>query len=464
MRLRVGVERSLPATHNPPQGNGVDGLDGHSAQLKPGPGMDAEDVAVHQTTRIYQAMTEIVAEHGYDAVKVREVVKLAGVSSKSFYRLFESKEDCFLRTHEMVIRNARGGLLKSQSGEADWHERPRLIYATLAHEMNADPAAAQLALVAAYRDGPAALLQAQRAEETFAAMIGASFARAPNGVVVPPMVIEGMMAGIARVARNQLLAGRVGELPGMEAEVMAWAMCFPSEVAVGLAELDLGTLYGNPAIAPLIVPPGAAVGAVLSPSGDRATILASVGKLVAADGYRYGDLTVPRIRTGAGVSRRIFDSHFGDVEECFLAALGERAADAVAQAARAQIAGSTWAGGVYRAITTFCIQIAGDPLLARVCFQDDFIAGSKGSLARLRLISGVSDQIRDSTPPEDRASELTAEASAGAIWSIFHHHVLRDWVVHHPEIAATLSYMALAPAIGADATLAAIHGEQQATA
>jgi AcrR family transcriptional regulator len=419
--------------------------------------MDQAEVAVHQTARVCRAMTEIIGDYGYDAVKVREVVKLAGVSSKTFYRLFESKEDCFLRTHEMVIRNARVGLLNSQSDEEDWRERPRLIYAAFSREMKIDPAAARLAMVDAYAGGPAALEQAQRAEETFAAMIGASLARAPDGVVVPPMVIEGMMAGIAQVGRNRLLAGRQGELAGMESEMMEWAMCFPSEVAAGLAGLDLGVVYGNPTITPLIAP-----AAGVSPTGDRATILAAVGKLVAADGYKYGDLTVPRIRSGAGVSRRIFDGHFDDVEECYLAALGERATEAVAQAARAQIAGTTWAGGIYRAITAFCIQIAGDPLLAHVCFQDDFVMGSKGSLARLRLIAGVSDQIRDSAPLEDRASEVAAEASAGAIWSIFHHHVLRDWVVHHPEISATLSYMALAPSIGAEATVTAIRSEQAA--
>jgi AcrR family transcriptional regulator len=424
--------------------------------------MDAADVDAHQTARICRAMTAIVAERGYDAVKVRDLVKLAGVSTKTFYRLFRDKEDCFLHSHEMVIRHARVGLLASQSGEEDWHERPRLIYAAFAREMELDPDAARLALIGAYTDGAAALEQAQRAEETFAAMIAASFARAPDGVVVPPMVVQGMMAGIAQVSRSRLLDGRQGELPGMEVEMMEWAMCFPSEASAGLAALDRGVLLGNSAITPLLVPAGAAMSTALSPSGDRATILAAVGKLVAVDGYKYTDLTVPRIRAGAGVSRRIFDGHFDDVEECFLAALGERAAEAVAQAARAQIAGSTWGGGIYRAISAFCIQIAGDPLLARVCFSDDFASGSKGSLARLRLVGGVSDQLRDSAPREGRVSELSVEASAGGIWNLFHHYVLRDWVVHHPQIAATLAYMALAPTMGADEAVVAIRGEQVA--
>lgn len=452
----------MSASRNPSPPAGPDAEDRRLGRLKPGPGMDAADVDAHQTGRICQAMTEIVADSGYGAVKVRELVKLAGVSTKTFYRLFEDKEDCFLRSHEMVIRHARVGLLASQSGEDDWRERPRLIYAAFAREMELDPDAARLALVGAYADGPAVLEQAQRAEETFTAMIAASFARAPDGVVVSPMVVEGMMAGIARVSRSRLLEGRQGDLPGMEAEVMEWAMSFLSKASVDLAALDIGVLLGNSAITPLLTPAGAAMSAALSPSGDRATILAAVGKLVAADDYKYADLNIPRIRKGAGVSRRIFDTQFDDVEECFLAALGERAAEAVAQAARAQIAGRTWGGGIYRAISAFCIQIAGDPLLARVCFSDDFAVGSKGSLSRLRLVNGVSDQLRDSTPQLGRVSELSIEASSGGIWSIFHRHILRDWVVHHPQIAATLTFMALAPTMGADEAVAAIRGEQVA--
>lgn len=446
----------MSATHDLQQA-GPAGTQGRRAgQLKPGPGMDPADVESSQAARIFQAMTEVVAGQGYDAVKVREVVKLAGVSTKTFYQHFESKEDCFLRTHDAIVRNVRAGLLASQADEDDWHERPRLIYAAMAEAMESKPLEARVALVGVYADGPAALGQAQRAEETFAAMIGASFARAPDGVIVPALVVEGVMAGVARVARNRLLAGREGDLPGMETEVMEWVNCFPSQVAAGLEELDRGVLYGNAVIAPVPIADGTA----LSPAGDRATILAALGKLVAADGYRYKDLTVPRIRAGAGVSRRTFDAYFDDVEECFLAALDQRAVEAVVEAARAQMAGSTWAGGVYRAINAFSVQIAGDPLLARVSFQDDFTVGSKGALTRLRLIAGVNDQLRDSVPPEHGVSNLVTEASGGAIWSLFHHHVLRDWVVHHPEIAASLAYMALAPAIGAEATVAAIRDEQ----
>ena len=449
----------MSAMHDSPPAAQVDADEGRFARLKPGRGGLPDEVAANQEMRLRRAMIEVVAANGYDTVKVREVVKVAGVSSKTFYRLFESKEDCFLRTHEAVVRSARAGFLSAQWEAEDWQERPRLIYTALVAAIEDNPESAHVAFVDAYSDGPAALEQARRAEATFAAMLEACLARAPEGVAVPPMVVEGMMAGVGRVARGRLRFGRGKELRGMEGALMEWAMCFPVGAAAGLAHLDLGVLIGNTSIASVRARAPESTGL---PTGDRATILAALGKLVAADGYRYRDLTVPRVRAGAGVSRRTFDAHFDDVEACFLAALDQRAAEAVAQAARAQIAGSTWGGGVYRAINSFAIQIAGDPLLARVCYGSDFAVGSKGSNARLRLIGDVSQQLRDSTPDSNSVSDLSIEASAGGLWGIFHHHVLRDWVVHHPEVSATLAYMALAPTLGAAAAVEVIRDEQMA--
>jgi len=51
-------------------------------------------------------MIEIVADRGYEAVKMRELVVRAGVSTRAFYKHFSSKEDCFLRSQEMVVRRA----------------------------------------------------------------------------------------------------------------------------------------------------------------------------------------------------------------------------------------------------------------------------------------------------------------------------------------------------------------------
>ena len=72
-------------------------------KLSPGPAHPAREVASHQRARICGAMLAAVAERGYAAVTVRELVRLAGVSTHTFYELFGGKEGCLLGTYELAM-------------------------------------------------------------------------------------------------------------------------------------------------------------------------------------------------------------------------------------------------------------------------------------------------------------------------------------------------------------------------
>jgi AcrR family transcriptional regulator len=403
-------------------------------------------------------MIEIVADHGYEAVKVRELVHLAGVSSGAFYKHFESKEDCFLRTHDLVVRRATRRIIASQAGEAEWKERPRLIFDAFVRELEDDPAAARFALIEAYASGPVALEQARKSEATFEIMMAQSFARAPAGMAVPPMVVEGMMAGVAGIARTRLLAGRELELTDLDDEMSEWMLSYPGLSADGLGGLDLQLVWRDTRLLPLIAPSGSGEGEAWSKTGDRALILSSVAELTAANGY--SNLTPSAIRRGAGVPRAIFKSHFEGVEDCFIAAMELRAGEAMAQAARAQTAGRSWPGGLYRAISALCDQIATDPLLASICLIDNFAAHSSGARIRGQLLATMAEQLADSAPLAEQPSALVTEASSGAVWALFHHHVVRALAHSAPQVAATLAFMALAPVVGAPSAVAAIAAEQ----
>lgn len=403
-------------------------------------------------------MIEIVAARGYEAVKVRELVNLAGVSTRAFYERFESKESCFLQTYDLVTRRATRRIIASQASERDWRERPRLIFDAFVRELEGDPVAARFALVSAYAAGPAALEQARKSEATFEAMLGQSFARLPNGMVVPQLVVEGMMAGVARVSRTRLLSGRETELAHLDEEMTDWMLTYPGKPAGELAGLDLQMVWRDTRLQPLVVPSGSGEGEAWPSTGDRALILTSLTSLTASGSY--SELTVERIRRGAGVSRAVFRSYFEGVEDCYIAALEQRAGEAFAQAARAQTAGRTWSGGLYRAISALCDQIAADPLLLSVCMADDFEPGSSGSRIRAQLLAIVAEQLADSAPPDDQPSALIAEASSGAVWALFHRHVVRGIAHSAPQVAATLAFMALTPVVGAEAAVAAILAEQ----
>jgi AcrR family transcriptional regulator len=422
-------------------------------RLSPGPGLAAREVASHQLARIHDATIEIVAESGYQALKVRDVVRRAEVSTRAFYQHFGSKEDCFLQTYRLVSRRATRRIISAQAGEPDWRKRPRLVFEGFVRELESEPAGARLALIEAYT-AEATLAEAWRVERVFESMLAEAFSRTPKGVAVPPLIVQGMVAGVAAVSRSRLLTGKVSNLANNGGDLVNWAMCYPDPAAAQLTHLDGQSVWRDTALESFA---GASSrgGDVWPSGGDRALILNAVAELAAAKGY--AGLTAPRIRSAAGVSRRKFEAYFDDVEGCYLTALEQHAEVAMTQVARAQAAAGSRAGGIYRAISALADCLIGDPFLARVCLTDDFPPGPNGTRARQRLIDAAVEMLTN-TPS---VTSLATEASTGAVWSLLYHYVIRNQSSRRP-IAATLAYLALAPTIGAPGVIDVIRGEQEA--
>src|SRR5262245_18141873 len=59
-----------------------------------------EAVLADQRQRLVDAVPKVVAEHGYEAMSVADIVKAAAVSRNAFYRNFGDKEECFAAAHE----------------------------------------------------------------------------------------------------------------------------------------------------------------------------------------------------------------------------------------------------------------------------------------------------------------------------------------------------------------------------
>lgn len=421
-------------------------------KLHPGPGHTPEQVASHQRGRIFRAMIDLVAERGYGGVTVERLARMAGVSTHTVYERFAGKDDCFLATYDLLAARSMARVREAQEGCEDWSERLRLAFEAWTQELAREPRAARLALVEAFAAGPAALGRMDHAERLFTALIESSFARAPDGVAVQGMIVRGIVAGVARVARARLMIGRAHELPDLAEELLEWALCFRCESAITLTRL------ADPVVTAAVAAPSVVEHDDGDPrESDRERILDAVVRLAVEDGY--WRLTVPRIRRAAGVSRRRFDERFADVRECFIAALEHHTERALAYAAHAGALGGDWAGGLYRAMHALCVYIAGDPMFARLGFIEIFAPGLDGARCRARLIARAGEGFRASAPAEQRPSELAAEASVAAAWVIVHQHVASGHTRLLPSVAGILSFFALAPAMGGERAVAAIAAE-----
>src|SRR3954449_11505368 len=86
--------------------------------LRPGRGMPRDEADRNQRERLFAATVATVAEKGYEATTVADLVELSGVSRSAFYRHFEDKKECFLTAATALIEPTLEAIEKAETSEA----------------------------------------------------------------------------------------------------------------------------------------------------------------------------------------------------------------------------------------------------------------------------------------------------------------------------------------------------------
>jgi AcrR family transcriptional regulator len=73
-----------------------------------------------QRERLLAGIAQAVAANGYRSTTITQIVKAASVSSRAFYELFESKEECFLETFDAVVAHLEDLVVEAARHEPDW--------------------------------------------------------------------------------------------------------------------------------------------------------------------------------------------------------------------------------------------------------------------------------------------------------------------------------------------------------
>jgi AcrR family transcriptional regulator len=172
--------------------------------------------------RIHAAMVEVVSERGYSETRVVDVIEVAGVSRKTFYELFGSKEDCFLATYDVLA----GSLLsdtasgyESRPG-APWAERIAAGLGALLEHLAAHPDEARFAIVEVLAAGPKALARRDAALRQFTGFLEAG--RSETEVELPGITSLSLAGGVNELLYSEILRGATAQLPSRLPELMFW--------------------------------------------------------------------------------------------------------------------------------------------------------------------------------------------------------------------------------------------------
>ena len=110
-------------------------------------GLSPEQVAESQRERLLAGAAHAVAERGYRATTITEIVRAASVSSRAFYTHFDSKEECFLAAFDAVVAHLRDLAADAVEPVPDW---PHKVIAALRAALRffaAEPDLARLCLI-----------------------------------------------------------------------------------------------------------------------------------------------------------------------------------------------------------------------------------------------------------------------------------------------------------------------------
>jgi AcrR family transcriptional regulator len=119
-----------------------------SRSLGPGrEGLSGSEVNDFQRVRIVRAMVEVSAEVGYMGASLALVVTRARMSRRTFYELFEDRQDCFLAAFEWGVAQARAAIAAAAPTGRSWRERTRLGLAALLRLFDSEPALARVCVV-----------------------------------------------------------------------------------------------------------------------------------------------------------------------------------------------------------------------------------------------------------------------------------------------------------------------------
>lgn len=425
-------------------------------KLKPGPGRSPAEVFANQRARLRRAMVELVAEHGFNGVTVRGLSSTAGVSTRTFYAHFPNAEECFSSTYESVMRTALKRFTASGMTDADWERAIRSGLTSLMREIRENPSAGRLALVDSFSAGPAMLREMSFATRDFEQFMLDTFNAAPGRVALPLPIIQSIAAGAERVVRSRILAGRVGELPGLSEAVADWALAMHDPVVADLPvpETEAGSRAARRTVEGRRTAPADLAGV----GNERGRVLGAVIRLSAEDGF--WNLTAPRIRREAEVSRRAFDSHFESVSHCYLEAIEALGKRASMRAQRQAVGASGLERRILRMARAYTTEVSRSPALARLGYLEVFAPGQDGLTSRERMITNCADQLRSLAGPDGPMTALGAEASAAAVWRIIQGEVAAGRTKKLPQVAPLIAFVVLAPAVGAARAAKAIHAEQ----
>lgn len=183
-------------------------------------GLSRSEVSENQRERLLSAVVQVARRTGYSGLTIRDVIAVAGVSRKTFYELFDDKDDVFLAAYDHVVGRLAEGVTDATAKGRTWPEQVSLGLETFLDRLASDPAVAHLCIVEVLVAGPPALTRRAAALDAFRTFLEPGYEQAPEGVEPPVLAAETAIGAVYEVIYRYVLQNRTEDLPSLHPDLL----------------------------------------------------------------------------------------------------------------------------------------------------------------------------------------------------------------------------------------------------
>lgn len=177
-------------------------------------------VAEIQRKRLLAAAVSTVDEFGYADVTVSHITARSRVSRRTFYDLFENREDCLAAVLEDALDRIRREIADAGLDSLSWRERVRGGLWAILSFFDREPALARMCVVQAARGSERLLVRRADVLTTLAGIIDEGRSEGSRSVDVPRLTAEGLVGAAHAIVYERLLKRRREPLTGLLAPLM----------------------------------------------------------------------------------------------------------------------------------------------------------------------------------------------------------------------------------------------------
>ncbi len=187
--------------------------------------------AARQRERLMAAMVQVVAAVGYEDTSVERVLVQAGMSRRTFYELFEDKEDCFVAAYDdamrLVIRTVTEAYLDCEQPERRI-ERALEAFLRLCAEQ---PQLARMCVVEVFAAGPRARERRAEAMDRLARLVEHALSELRGDAKLDRLSAQALIGAVHELIYLPIDHGDTSRLPALTSEILATQIAPLLEVA-----------------------------------------------------------------------------------------------------------------------------------------------------------------------------------------------------------------------------------------